>query len=268
MDKLLKEFYINNIVRNIKSDKFNMNMLLRTKSREVSNILSLLFSPENINLKAGATIQFSADIDENGETIILYDNANKTIDENKFWGICLYLLKDYFFEKKILLPVSVPRHIEKLAIGHNLSIIYGDTDKARILNDLSDNKLYNQKRLMTDAIFFAVSLLDYLNLNNKTFKNLISSIPDAYTSIGRVNNAQLKESDIIDAVSGSNTMGLLNFNNGIKVYKDSGWVLIIPENSEKTITIITEAQSFEAADELCFNTIEKIKTCQKEKNSV
>ncbi len=264
MDDILKECYVRDITENLMSDEFSVNMILKTKSDKASQILKLLFTPENIRLNPDASLEFMADIDS--DIISLYDRNNKIIDENKYWGITVYLLKRYFNQDRIILPVSVSETIEKLSINLELSIIYGGPSKNELIQDAKENDLYIQKRLMSDPIFYAVSLLDYLNYNKISFKALISSIPDAYTSIGRINDATFDEDQVLTALS-DNT-GHLSFNNGIKIFNNKGWILVIPENSYNAITIITESQSFEAAEELCFDALEKIKTCKNQKNSV
>ena len=264
MNDILKECYVRDVTKNLMSKEFSVNMILRTKSDLASEILKLLFTPENIRLNSDASLEFLADID--GENITLYNKNGKVIDENKYWGITVHLLKKYFNLDKLILPLSVSTVVEKLSIDFGFYIIYGGISKNELIAEAEENGLYIQKRLLSDPIFYAVSLLDYLNYNGISFKSLISSVPDAYTSIGRINDLSFNETEILNVLS--DKTGHLSFKNGIKIFNNNGWILIFPENTCNAITIITESQSFEAAEELCFDTLEKIKTCKSQKNSV
>jgi mannose-1-phosphate guanylyltransferase/phosphomannomutase len=92
--------------------------------------------------------------------------------------------------------------------------------------------------------------MDFLKSNNYKLVDLINMIPDFYVDEKEVEcswNAKGKVMRRIIQESDNNSIETLE---GVKIFKDGGWVLILPDSEQPVCRIKSESYSAEIAQEL------------------
>lgn len=249
----VKEFrmsYIQDILNKIESKRFAINMELQTKSETVSEILEVLLSEIERHTEKDIEKQFIAELDRNGRLASLSDTGLNKLDKNQVLSIAAILLTEHFGEREIALPVSAPGMLEKNLKDNKINILKCGTSDEEFLRFLTDNNLYEEFRLCFDGIYFSVALLDYLNCRNISFSDLYKRLPVFIHREVEIECPDSKKTEIIRKLYAKYSDLETDTTEGIKIFKNNGWVLVLPESYRHCIKIITEGYDTETADEL------------------
>lgn len=245
-----KSIYIQEILNNITSHRFEINMELRTPSETISDILENLFSTMALMTSNKADKVFSAEISSNGEDITVFSSNGSCVGKSQLISIISMILLRHLRLKTIVLPAYAPSQLEKFLKSEGCEIICCGTSRYELMHVLLKNKLYQQFRMCFDGIYLAVTLLDFLNCNSITFDSFLESLPSNSYKETEVECPDSRKNKIIENLYSKYEDSDIEFGDGIKIYQTEGFVLIIPEKYRHYIKIITEADTMEAAEEI------------------
>lgn len=249
----VKEFrisYIQSILNIIKSRHFIMNMELQTKSETVSDILEVLLSEIERHADKNIKKQFITELDRNGKLCSIRGTESITLDKNQFLSAAIILLTEHFETKEAALPVSAPRMLENRLKNAGIKILKCGTSDEEFLNFLIKNGLDEQFRLCFDGIYFSVALLDYLNSRGIEFSEFCKKLPIFIHREIEIECPNSRKSEVIKNLYSKYKNSKTDMTEGIKIYSNNGWVLVLPEKYRHCIKIITEGYDAEAAEEL------------------
>ncbi len=255
--------YIRDILNELKSESFTINASLRTRSEVISELLEIIFAEMERHALPSVAPEFFCDINGSGENLSLFTPDGNLIDKNRVLYIMAIILIKHFNEKTVVLPISAPASLEKFAEANKVSVILSGIDNKEYMDLLYRYGLTKQLNLCFDGIYFAVNLLDYLNFNGINFSELVSYIPKAATWEDKVECPEIKKSKVLSAISQKYNSSKKEVSDEIKIYKNGGWVLIIPGEQKHSIRIITEGKDSEIAEEICTDFKNRIKKLAK-----
>lgn len=256
-------FYIQEILNGLKSTRFEKNMEIRTHSETLSDILEVLLGEVENIAQYDSPVVFSADLSFNGQKVTLYTKDGKLLDRSAIMYIISVILIRYFGCKTIALPIYAPSALEEMLCREKVNIIKCGTSSAEFINTLLKNNLYAQFRLCFDGIFCAVSLLDFLNFYNISFDMLAKELPKQISLETEVECPSSRKANIIETLYEKYGHNKIDVTDGIKIYQNNGWVLIIPEKHRHYVKIITEGTSMETAEEISAEFTNQIKKLAK-----
>lgn len=271
-----KEFYIRNILSRLKS-KTKDRFLISIKNMTGFNIIRRICSEagidavfeendtnkilqSNTDAFSSRIVQggyaFGAIFDNDSQNLILIDNKGAVLDKNAFLLLMCLIVISEKEEGEVFLPVSAPDALAALVkkSGHRLTLT--KTSHTEFLQSMSGSDSI-QFSLCSDAIFALISIIEYLSQNN----TLLSSINDRakyfmYNNEVECNNES--KGKVIKELSKQFDGYRSDFTDGIKIFKENGWVLVIPDAHKPTVNITAEGYTQEFASELASDIIERI----------
>ena len=258
-----KMLYIQEMLNSIKSRSFNKNMELRTRSEGISDILEILLYDIELITPQSTKKEFSATISKDGQQIIIFSSNGTPLNNNQILYIISMILLKHLNAETIVLPVSASSQLEELLKGESCKIINCSASTQEFMKTLLKNKLYQQFRLCFDGIYFAVTLLDFLNHSNLSFTALLEGLPPCIYKETEIECPDSKKAKIIEKLYSKYGSSNISVSDGIKIYQTGGWVLVLPEKYRHYIKIITEAETMEAAEEISGIFTNKIKKLAK-----
>jgi phosphomannomutase len=116
-------------------------------------------------------------------------------------------------------------------------------------SDLRARQLAAKQPFVRDGLFLAVKILAMMKEKNCTLADLLSVLPKKFI-LKKTVRISFSPSYLI-SVAGENSLGVRNDFEGVKILRDNGRVLIIPERGGESVRILAESNSMEAAQELC-----------------
>jgi mannose-1-phosphate guanylyltransferase / phosphomannomutase len=110
-----------------------------------------------------------------------------------------------------------------------------------------------------DAMAALVKILDFMSLNNYKLSDLVDMIPDFYINKQEVECPWNAKGKVIREIIQEKNSDVIETIEGVKVYRDDGWVLVLPDSELPICKIISESSSAEFAEELSNIYVNKIR---------
>lgn len=199
---------------------------------------------------------------ESGETKLIVDGSGtklsaeccgERIEYEKLLAICC--LNEMRNGRDIAVPYDAPAFLDLLA-EENGKKAYRYLSTPADNSDSSARRLAAKQIFVRDGLFLAVKLLSVAKEREKTILQLAAELPEKYI-IRKSVRIGFSPSELSAVVGGEIAEAQACFE-GIKLVKSGGSLLVIPERSGERVRLLAEADSMEAADELCADIEERI----------
>jgi phosphomannomutase len=274
-------FYLRNIINNAKNKSFEYKIALNSPSKFILSTVSGLLKnlgctveETNLNFEHSrkkernesnelnyftsmvkmGNFDFGVSIEDTSERMMLVDNKGKVINEDMFTALVSLILFKTTEGGTVVVPLSTTHVVEKLAEENQGKVLRTKTSPQDVMNSILGNEIkedsIEQFNFHYDAISGLVKIMDFLKSNNYKLADLVGMIPDFYTHEKEVEcswNAKGKVMRQIIQESDNNSIETLE---GVKIFKDGSWVLILPDAEQPVCRIKSESYSAEIAQEL------------------
>jgi len=274
-------FYLRNIINNAKNKSFEYKIALNSPSKFILNTVSGLLKSlgctveeTNLNLEQSrrkdrnesnelnyftsmvkmGNFDFGVSIEDTSERMMLVDNKGKVISDDMFTALVSLILFKTVQGGTVVVPLSTTHVVEKLAEENRGKVLRTKTSPQDVMNSILGNEIkeeaIDQFNFHFDAISGLVKIMDFLKSNNYKLADLVTMIPDFYVHEKEVEcswNAKGKVMRQIIQESDNNSIETLE---GVKIFKDGSWVLILPDAEQPVCRIKSESYSAEVAEEL------------------
>ncbi|ASS74544.1 hypothetical protein CIG75_05720 [Tumebacillus algifaecis] len=197
-------------------------------------------------------------LDDNGEAIALITDRIQVIEADRLLALQT-LLQLIAGSKKVAVPITAPTIVETLAAKFGAQAVRTKANRRALLEPQQDQPF----PLQFDALYTLLKVLETLALSKLTLSELVASIPHfhmlrrdvpcPWEDKGRVMRLLIEEMK-------AETVELVD---GIKVYKEGGWTLILPDSDEPLFRVFAQGVTEQRAEELAFFYAKKIHDFQK-----
>lgn len=246
-----KDYYLRNMLNSLQSREIRRNLEIRTKSETVSALLqSLLSELEKRVYVPQKEREFRAEIAENGENLTLYTMEGERVGSEQVLALFAVMLLKKHPESTIVLPLSASTELERLIKNNGGKVIYSKTSAADFMEQTLSHGTREQFLLCFDALYAVVSILDFLNLHDVDFDTMVHKLPVFYKNEVEIECPDEKKGEVIQNLLKMHKQDKTDLTEGIKIFRNEGWALVVPENSKQVCRIIIEGHSMEAAEEL------------------
>ena len=191
-------------------------------------------------------------VDSTGTKLSVQTKAG-SYDYEKMLAICC--LNEMKNGRDIAVPYDAPPFLDSLAESFGRKCF-------RYLSAPADNSDSVARRLaakqvfVRDGLFLAMKILSVMKERDRSVDELVSELPEKHI-VKKTVPISFSPADL-SCLIGEENISIRNDFEGIKLVRDSGKLLIIPEKSGEKVRIMAEADSMEAADELCISAEELI----------
>ncbi len=188
-------------------------------------------------------------------TCISAETESNKYDYDKLLAVCCY--DEMRKGRDVAVPYSAPAYLDVIAencgkrIMRYLSTPADDSDAAA-------RRLASKQFFERDALFMCARIISVMNERGMTLDSLVSELPERFveSKIFLVNFPVSKLSSVI----GNGDTNMNSSREGIKLVRDAGSLLVIPERGGGRVKVFAEADTMEAARELCADIEEIIKS--------
>ncbi|MDP4181980.1 MAG: mannose-1-phosphate guanyltransferase [Bacillota bacterium] len=285
------EFYLRNIINNVESSKMKYKIALHSKSKFILTTMNELLTGlgcevevvnvKLMNLKTMRQSMTSNDvkyftshikmnnfdigvsIEDTSEKMMLVDNKGRIVTEDMF----IALISLIFFKNvqggTVVVPISASHVVEKIAGENNGKVIRAKTSTQDLMEKILGNDLkaemLDQFTMHFDAMAGLVKILDFMQKNNYKLSDLVDMIPDFYIDKKEVECPWEAKGKVIRHIMQENSGDSIETLEGVKIFKEGGWVLVLPDAEKPVCNVISESYSAEFAEELTSIYINKIR---------
>lgn len=279
------EFYLKNILHGIKAKELNYKIAVNSSSSYVSSMIRELLMElgcaVNIVQIDGNLCQERLDvarlckivrdggydlgvsIEESCEKMMLVDSRGRLVTEDMFIALISMILLKKIEGGTVVVPVSASQTIEKIAEEFHGNVVRTKTSTRDIMDTLlgqgAKEELLDQFTLHFDAMAGLVRLLDYMSSVNLSLSQLIDMLPAIYMHRQEVECSWNSKGKVIRRLIQEHTADKLETLDGVKMYNDKGWVLVLPDGEKPVCSVIGESINAEFAEELTNIYVRKVR---------
>lgn len=212
---------------------------------------------------------FAAIIDKNAEELVLMDKSGKVIKEDLFQALIALIIFKSVPGATFFVPITSSEVIEKLAVRYNGSVKRTKNCLQAVMDEILTHKtrsakkaeagvipsletfIPNQLTLSFDAIEGLVRITEYICYFNTTLGEILSEIPEFFLVKKSIRCPWELKGTVMRTIISEHKDKKLELLDGIKLYCESGWVLIVPDADKPVFKIIAESSSGVEAEALC-----------------
>ncbi|HOJ12815.1 MAG TPA: nucleotidyltransferase, partial [Clostridiales bacterium] len=208
-------------------------------------------------------------IEDFSEKMMLVDDKGRIITEDMYMALISIMLFRTVKGGTVVVPISASHIVEKIAADNNGKVIRTKTSTQDIMYKLMGNGetegMLDQFTLHFDAIAGLVKILDFMSANNYKLSDIVDMIPTFHMNKREVECPWNAKGKVIRQIIQEQSGNTIETMEGVKIYNENGWVLILPDAELPVCRVISESFSAEFAEELSSIYADKIKEISRKK---
>ncbi|MGI6513840.1 MAG: sugar phosphate nucleotidyltransferase [Syntrophomonadales bacterium] len=196
-------------------------------------------------------------IDQNADRLVLIDEKGQVITEEQMVILVCFLLLRFTRRQAVPIPVAAPRVIEELAHEYDGLVLKSQAvNTGMIMTGVTETKVLFEGdempefQIMCDAITSLVKILELMGRENLSLSELVATMPAVYLDKQEVHCPADEKAGVMRMLLERLKDEKLELSQGIKIWHDEGWSLVVPDDEEPIFTVYTEASSLEKANEI------------------
>lgn len=250
-DRINLEKFVGGVCRELglSLESFNVDGI-DVDYRSWRNYQELLPSMARSVVESGADA--GAVLDPNGDRLILIDEKGQVIQDDLLTALLsLIILKGE--GGSVVVPVTAPRVIESMAERYQGKVVRTKT----AMQDFLDKVLAGESTvdisqffLHFDGLSALARVLNHSARHGLPLSKLSGEIPAFYTNKGEVAVPWEAKGRVIRKLIQDPPSSQLELLDGVKVYHQDGWALVLPDPDEPVCRVFSEGSTMEIAESL------------------
>jgi mannose-1-phosphate guanylyltransferase/phosphomannomutase len=193
-------------------------------------------------------------LNSNADDLILFTPAGDVICEENLMALWSLICLDRVGDKEIGVPVTASSVIEKIADQLGGRVVRTKSHP-RALMEVSRENMFQP---LFDGTFIFLKLLEYMQAKNKDLTAMVEAIPLTYLYKKEVECPWSEKGTVMRRLIEDAKNEKVELLDGVKIYFDDSWILVLPDSEEPVFRVISEASTFEAAEKLAERYAKKI----------
>jgi mannose-1-phosphate guanylyltransferase/phosphomannomutase len=208
-------------------------------------------------------------IDSNAERVSLIDETGGVIREEQFQALISLVILETAKQPVVAIPVTGSSVIETVARKRHGKVVRTKTSAASFGGEILKDDLVklqgtlNQSIIMFDALSTLVKLISYMSVRNIGIKDILSQIPEIYMTQKEIDCPWAVKGKVMRHLIEETAGGEVELIDGIKVFHENGWALVLPDAELPKYKVYSEGYSYEVAESLADFYINKINELKK-----
>ncbi|MGB9810870.1 MAG: hypothetical protein ACPLSN_03895 [Dictyoglomus turgidum] len=171
-----------------------------------------------------------------------------------------YLILKRDPKSQIVIPVTVSKAVEKVAEILGGSIIRSKTSPSELTKTIlrsearfgasEDGFIFPEFQLSFDGIFALIKFLELFSMVNITITEIVNTVPKYYKVSGTVDCFWENKGKIMRKLIEKFAEKQIDYIDGIKIYFDHSWVLILPHPEDSSFIVYAESSTLKEAQDL------------------
>ncbi|MGZ3496750.1 MAG: sugar phosphate nucleotidyltransferase [Vulcanimicrobiaceae bacterium] len=199
-------------------------------------------------------------VDHDGESFSLVDDTGRIITGTRLLALLTLLVVRNYPNARIAVPVTAPRAIEDIAREYAAEVTRTRSDRRSLMalaerqggslafaGSASYEFVFPELHPALDALYAVAKLLELLAQEQRKLSELVDMLPDWRMASRSVTCPWEHKGRIMRTLISEQRNNKIELFDGLRVTRDNGWVLVLPDASEPTFKVIAEGTTPEAA---------------------
>jgi mannose-1-phosphate guanylyltransferase/phosphomannomutase len=208
---------------------------------------------DSLSLLSKAVVANRADlgiaVDANAERLLLVDEQGNGVSEEMFCALMSLLILKSKEGATVAVPVTAPKIIEEMARNYRGRVIRTRTNPRSVMERVIEEKILIGERELPgfhpafDALLSLAKILEVMATENARLSSLLSLVPRFYMSKRTVECPWEDKGKVMRMLIEQVRNEKVELIDGIKVYHDTGWALVLPDSEEPLFHVYSEAST-------------------------
>jgi len=197
------------------------------------------------------------------EKMVLIDDKGRMI-KNDLYNVLVQIISlNTSMTNSVVVPITSSNVMETLAVKYNAKFVRTKTSNQEIMHNtiLERNTKSNSGfyLLNYDAFASLAKILDYMAVEELKLSSIIETVPDFYITQKEIECPWDAKGKVIRSLIQEKNDSQVELYEGVKIFHDKGWVLVLPDSDEPVCTVYSEGISPEFAESLSNIYVDKIR---------
>lgn len=200
-------------------------------------------------------------LDATGERLTLVDGSGRILSPGQALGAFVWLVGRVTPSPKVALPISASRTVQAMVEARGGTVTWtrvspsalmaaADARGTAFAGDSDGGYIFPSFLPAYDSLMSAVKLLELLARSNASLQHVVDLVPPAHVVRRDVPTPWEAKGAVmrllLDRLSGQHLVTV----DGVKVYRDQDWALVIPHPLDPVVRVWAESETAERADAL------------------
>lgn len=261
------DFHVMNLINRMKSSKLNHRILVCPEKslssdtlsevlRKIGCVIDRCSSKEFSEMVSAFNYDMSVKISNNAEKVQIADDKGRIVSEDLFLAIIALISFSQESGSTLVAPLSASKILETMAKQYKGKVVRSKTSIQDVMAKIYESSINssvstpNQFSMQFDAMAAVAMILEHININGMTLSELVNSVPQFYMNSMEVECPWNAKGKVIRQLMQEHVNDNVETLEGVKVYKDNGWVLVLPDAEKPICRVISEGANYEFAQEL------------------
>ncbi len=203
-------------------------------------------------------------LENSDEKMMLVDTKGRVISDDLFMALISLIHLKSAKGNTVIVPLNTSNVVERIASEHDGNVIRTKTSTQEIMKKMLSNvEKSNMNDFFTmnfDAVAGLVKIIDYMAQYDVSLDEMVDMIPDFHILKKEVKCPWSAKGKVIRAIIEENDGVGIETTEGVKIFGDKGWVLVLPDAEKPVCKVISEGYSEEYATELTDIYVNKVKS--------
>lgn len=157
-------------------------------------------------------------------------------------------------DSPLLVPIHMPNIVEELAERYGRQVVRTKADMRSAMEGCRHQGFH----VYGDAVYTMVQLMQMLADEAVSLSRLLGTFPGFALLREKVDCPWMEKGMVMRLLMEETKTQRVELIDGIKIFHESGWTLILPDNEEPVFQVFANAESRQAAKELAVSYTRKI----------
>lgn len=222
--------------------------------RTLQELLGAIGKAADLVQKQGADLGIV--VDQNYERLLLVDESGDLLKEEQLNALLSFLVLKYKPEAAVPVQVTAPHYIEALAREFRGKVIRTKANPRSLMEKTVQEKLFptldgrGSYLPQFDSLFSLVKVLELLAREGLSLSQAKAMIPRVERGYQEAECPWNEKGRVMRQLYEENQGRQVETTDGLKIYHEAGWALVLPDADEPVFKIYAEANTSEEADAL------------------
>ncbi len=251
LPRILSNLGVELIALNAFFDNTKVLTFARNRKRHLEQL-------SNVTTSLGANLGIL--LDQHGEALAIVDDKGRIIEDSRLLALLIMLVARCVPNARVAVPVMAPRAIETVAEALGATVVRTRSDRRSLMAFAAEQGaslafaggancelIFPEFQPVFDSLYAAAKIMELIAAQGGPLSAIVDELPVWHLATRRDHCPWERKGQImrrlLDETNGEN----VELTEGIRIGRDGGWVLVLPDASEPQFNVYAEGRSDEEA---------------------
>jgi mannose-1-phosphate guanylyltransferase / phosphomannomutase len=213
----------------------------------------------NVTTSLGAALGIL--LDQRGESLALVDDRGRVIEGSRLLALLTVLVSSVVPDARIAVPVMAPSAVELAAKQHGATVIRTRTDRRSLMalaaqegsslafaGGTNYELIFPEFAPVFDSLYGAAKIMELITAQGRSLSAIVDDLPASHLASRRDQCPWERKGQIMRKLLDETDGQTVELTDGIRVSREGGWVLVLPDASDPLFNVYAEGRSEDEAN--------------------